>query len=424
MWFIEAAGRQDNVSLLEDGDRYSCKLFAAYNAWAWAEAPGGCAEGTADIASPNGQSNATEMNDTEWIDEEEEVDTVDAAFDVVRGPRVSNDTIQWMLLDLQLGCEDSPDNSDGLTRVPLKSFQVSGTQEQKRQKCFQKCQQRLWCLSIDVGLVNDSTCKLFDWDCETPTKSGRESWRLHRGDSGVSKTKGGRLRCDQPGYHIVNGSAWKWNCPTYLSEYTDSEHGCLLPDGPLAQCVCDADSGCGGVTTVYQPGFRQIHGTKKKLVGVSGGDTSIAYTCQKVPHTVPGCSASEAAPGIKSEGYRGCQNTTVSGKPCAPWEDNKYDFIDNEKSQMGYGTDFNYCRNSDGNRDTIWCCTTTSCDRGDKEYCTPKAAPQLLEVAAQDEAGVKASRDELRARASSGVDLSVDTTLDQTVSRKACLGVC
>jgi hypothetical protein len=425
MWFIEAAGRQDAASLLEDGDRYSCKLFAAFNAWAWAEAPGGCEGGTPDMSAfdRNGQSTATEMSDTEWIDEEEEVDTVDSAFDVVRGPKAStHNTLQWMLLDLQFGCEDSPDESDGTTRAPVESFHVSGTQERKRQQCFQKCQQRLWCLSIDVGLA-DSTCKLFDWDCEKPTKSGRESWRLHRGDSGVSKTKGGRLGCDQPGYHIVSGSPSNWDCPTYLSEYTNSQHGCLLPDGPLAQCVCDANSGCGGVTTVYESGFRQVHGTKKKLVGVSGGDSSVAYTCQKVPYTVPGCSSSEAAPGDKGEGYRGCQDTTDSGKACVPWGDGWYKSIDEEKSQMGYGADFNYCRNPDKG-DTIWCCTTAKCGGDDWGYCTPKAAPQLLEVGAQDHARVQTSSDELSARASSSVNLSADAILDQAVSRKGCVEAC
>lgn len=172
---------------------------------------------------------------------------------------------------------------------------------------------------------------------------------------------------------------------------------------------------------MYEDGFRVKYGTVKKLVGTGTSSSALAYTCTK------GTGASEcdeALTGTKGNGYRGCQAETRTGKACVPWANVRwvYSSINDEKSQMGYGDAFNYCRNPDGG-DTIWCCTTASCGNHGWEYCTPKAT-RLLEVAAREEARVEAASDELHARASSSANISADALLDQVVSRKGCVETC
>ena len=89
--------------------------------------------------------------------------------------------------------------------------------------------------------------------------------------------------------------------------------------------------------------------------------------------------------GDQGEGYRGCQDTTRTGRACMKWTQQSphtHDISTSKYPDAGIG-DHNFCRNPDG-EDTIWCYTTDSTKRWD--YCDPlKACPVSLMAPLQAE---------------------------------------
>ena len=82
----------------------------------------------------------------------------------------------------------------------------------------------------------------------------------------------------------------------------------------------------------------------------------------------------ETISGDKGDGYRGCQNKTISGKTCQSWtgqSPHNHENTPANKPDKGLGT-HNYCRNPDGEPGGIWCYTTDKDERW--EYCRPATA--------------------------------------------------
>ena len=80
----------------------------------------------------------------------------------------------------------------------------------------------------------------------------------------------------------------------------------------------------------------------------------------------------EKLSGTKGDGYRGCQNRTVSGRLCQKWtEQTPHEHRNRPSKRPGTGLgDHNYCRNPGRGGPTIWCYTTDSKERW--ECCKPK----------------------------------------------------
>ena len=82
----------------------------------------------------------------------------------------------------------------------------------------------------------------------------------------------------------------------------------------------------------------------------------------------------ETISGDKGDGYRGCQNKSISGKTCQSWtgqSPHNHENTPANKPDKGLGT-HNYCRNPDGEPGGIWCYTTDKDERW--EYCRPATA--------------------------------------------------
>ena len=83
----------------------------------------------------------------------------------------------------------------------------------------------------------------------------------------------------------------------------------------------------------------------------------------------PKCpNGDETIKGTKEDGYRGCQNKTISGRTCQRWDRHSPHGHSNHKPSKGAGS-HNYCRNPDGEPGGIWCYTTDRRKRW--EYCDP-----------------------------------------------------
>jgi len=84
----------------------------------------------------------------------------------------------------------------------------------------------------------------------------------------------------------------------------------------------------------------------------------------------PSLSCSEDSTGNGAD-YRGCQDHTVSGTKCQPWEDSfPHEHVLAEGAVTEYGLKgHNFCRNPDGDSQ-IWCYTMNSEKRW--EYCEPQ----------------------------------------------------
>jgi len=79
--------------------------------------------------------------------------------------------------------------------------------------------------------------------------------------------------------------------------------------------------------------------------------------CKPIPEKV--CTAGETTTGNQTD-YEGCQNKTVSGRPCEDWGS----YRDTYPNLKG-----NYCRNPVGDNGGIWCFTMDKIK--DWEYCDP-----------------------------------------------------
>lgn len=93
----------------------------------------------------------------------------------------------------------------------------------------------------------------------------------------------------------------------------------------------------------------------------------------------------ETLSGPMDAGYRGCQNTTISGRTCRHWTESQKYWPDNYPDK-GLG-DHNYCRNPDG-EPTIWCFTTDP--QKEWEFCNPRSA-LLLHAEERSSAAVGAT---------------------------------
>jgi len=76
--------------------------------------------------------------------------------------------------------------------------------------------------------------------------------------------------------------------------------------------------------------------------------------------------------GINGSSYRGCQQVTTSGKPCQKWSD-MGDIGLNTQAGNEFGLEDAYCRNPNGQKDTIWCYTSVLPQQF--EYCQPVEQP-------------------------------------------------
>eukprot|EP01083_Nonionella_stella_P058874 154118_1 len=82
------------------------------------------------------------------------------------------------------------------------------------------------------------------------------------------------------------------------------------------------------------------------------------FTFTSVAQTTWISTCNEALVTVDGSGYRGCQNTTIEGVPCAKWGSetpHSGTLSDASNPNTGLG-DHNYCRNPDGHT-TIWCYT-------------------------------------------------------------------
>jgi hypothetical protein len=268
MWFIAAA--EDQVSGANES-KYSCSVFASWNAYTWQLAPGGCASGDSfgELSAGTAPTDSTGATaNFEWTDE----------YEVRLYGNAT--TMQWEVISEQNGCEQSGDSAK---MKPDAVLTVSGT---SRQGCFEECQRHRWCMAVDwvnatVNGESGGDCTLFNWACEAPESAGVESWRLHRSDSGVSWTGGGRMDCDLTMNDVMQGAGDKWSCPSYVAEYEETSHGCLLPDGPLATCVCAHEAGCGSVETVYDDNFQTKFPNRKRLSTGALKNQDASYSCKK-----------------------------------------------------------------------------------------------------------------------------------------------
>jgi len=108
------------------------------------------------------------------------------------------------------------------------------------------------------------------------------------------------------------------------------------------------------------------------------GDCSICE-CIRWSDQVPDTSdCDEGLIGTKDSGYRGCQTLTRSGRTCQAW--NSQVPQKHSRTAANYpdaNLTENYCRNPDGEGDTIWCYTEDVEKRW--EYCDPMDNPELYE---------------------------------------------
>ena len=93
----------------------------------------------------------------------------------------------------------------------------------------------------------------------------------------------------------------------------------------------------------------------------------------------------ETISGYMEDGYRGCQNKTITGKTCQKWSvQSPYKHTRTECNYPGAGLgDHNYCRNPDHEPDGIWCYTTDPYTRW--EYCDPLPFTETNNTVSSDE---------------------------------------
>ena len=128
----------------------------------------------------------------------------------------------------------------------------------------------------------------------------------------------------------------------------------------------------------------------------------------------------ETISGDKGNGYRGCQNKTISGKTCQKWTDqspHSHENTPSDEPDKGLGS-HNYCRNPDGEPGGIWCYTTDKDERW--EYCRPATAKTSGAVDKSFYHGHYHSHDDNANSCSDTTKITQDWGMDNAHERTVC----